>query len=291
MVGKADIFIAPEEQKPLLRWPRIEFLLTHHCRHLFCIVPLRACLSKGRTCKFSGRDCSFSHGIEVPLVDLLPDSKSDHVAGAEQASSREPSGTEQWLATVGAGSRLLARFHDRVWYDATAEGPSVNGRIAVCFTGFEDEGCVFLPADLSHLAPPDDQVDDADGRQGVSGDGASDEEESELEDAWAEEIPEGDDGERGTGTFFRERVLGDRQETAGGGKADGSGSLLTDAYVFGDWEQHTKGFGSRMMSRMGYRRGEGLGKEKQVSSITFSFCSRYTQRSGILRLRGLYSYF
>ncbi|CAM9532579.1 unnamed protein product [Hapterophycus canaliculatus] len=36
-----------------------------------------------------------------------------------------------------------------------------------------------------------------------------------------------------------------------------------DAYIFGDWEQHTKGFGSRMMNRMGYRRGEGLGKEKQ----------------------------
>ncbi|CAM9166091.1 unnamed protein product [Ectocarpus sp. 6 AP-2014] len=33
--------------------------------------------------------------------------------------------------------------------------------------------------------------------------------------------------------------------------------------MFGDWEQHTKGFGSRMMNRMGYRRGEGLGKEKQ----------------------------
>lgn len=34
--------------------------------------------------------------------------------------------------------------------------------------------------------------------------------------------------------------------------------------LFGDWEQHTKAFGSRMMNRMGYRRGEGLGKEKQV---------------------------
>ncbi|CAN0153161.1 unnamed protein product, partial [Ectocarpus fasciculatus] len=47
---------------------------------------------------------------------------------------------------------------------------------------------------------------------------------------------------------------------AGGGKGGGLGS---DAYVFGDWEQHTKGFGSRMMNRMGYRRGEGLGKDKQ----------------------------
>lgn len=131
---------------------------------------------------------------------------------------------------------------------------------------------MFLPADLSHLAPPDDQVDDADGRQGVSGDGAGDED-SDFEDAWAEEeeeIPEGDDVEGCTGTFFRERVLGDRKETAGGRRADGAVSLLTDAYVFGDWEQHTKGFGSRMMSRMGYRRGEGLGKEKQVSFIVFS---------------------
>ncbi|CAN0516461.1 unnamed protein product, partial [Ectocarpus sp. 12 AP-2014] len=48
---------------------------------------------------------------------------------------------------------------------------------------------------------------------------------------------------------------------AGGG--DDGGGLGSDAYMFGDWEQHTKGFGSRMMNRMGYRRGEGLGKEKQ----------------------------
>ena len=247
---------------------------------------------KGRNCKFSGRDCSFSHGIEVPLLELLlPDenyNSSNRGSGQTTSAvneagalSREPcavpeagvgasagsgrmSAAERWLATLDAGSRVLARYHDRVWYDATAEHPAVDGFLAVRFTGFEDEGSVSLPANLSHLAPPD--YDDGAGSRGGGGVGASparDDEESELEDAWAND--DGDDDE----FFFRERVLGDRREDGsarvGVGKGAEAGScLLTDAYVFGDWEQHTKGFGSRMLSRMGYRRGEGLGKEKQA---------------------------
>ena len=38
--------------------------------------------------------------------------------------------------------------------------------------------------------------------------------------------------------------------------ADASGS------VFGDFERHTSGFGGRMLARMGFTPGEGLGKAK-----------------------------
>ncbi|CAM9853425.1 unnamed protein product [Pylaiella littoralis] len=84
------------------------------------------------------------------------------------------------------------------------------------------------------------------------------EEEGDLEDAWAN-AGDADSAQK----FFQERVLGDRRGRGGEDDDGRDGGLCLDAYVFGGWEQHTKGFGSRMMNRMGYRRGEGLGKEKQ----------------------------
>lgn len=249
---------------------------------------------QGRNCKFSGPDCPFSHGVEAPLCDLLPASNSV----AEE---------EDWLASIYAGSRLLARYHDRVWYEATAEErlpatPSTGDRrgfLAVRFKGFEEDGPVTVAADASHLAPLETlgganaggmeggnaaQTDD--GQGGGSGGGGScgaasgsEEEDSDLEDAWADaprvfdagNVNANNDDDDDAG-FFQERVLGDRHHDGGGGglgvKREGAGAeggLCSDVYVFGDWEQHTKGFGSRMMSRMGYRRGEGLGREKQVS--------------------------
>ena len=48
--------------------------------------------------------------------------------------------------------------------------------------------------------------------------------------------------------------------------ADGPGSSVPRAQSledFGRFEQHTTGFGSRMLAKMGFQEGEGLGKEKQ----------------------------
>lgn len=162
---------------------------------------------------------------------------------------------------------MLARYHDRVWYEATAVSPaSAESReVAVHFDGFEEDDPVSIPADVAHLAPLDESggVDkersdhrdaNAESREGA---GSSSNDESDIEDAWADTPKTWEE------RMFPERVLGDRRENTTGGQGV-QAAMPTDAYVFGDWEQHTKGFGSRMMSRMGYRRGEGLGKEKQV---------------------------
>lgn len=190
-----------------------------------------------------------------------------------------------WLAGLRSGSRVLARYHDRVWYEAAAEGTVTAGnQLSVRFRGFEDDGPVSLLANSSHLAPLEAGDGGRDGRRrkrGEGGPGASSDsgggggaKESDLEDAWADAAGGSGDGDTVSAErFFQERVLGNRREMAGGrggsnrGGGDGKeGGLCSDAYVFGDWEQHTKGFGSRMMNRMGYRRGEGLGKEKQVGA-------------------------
>ena len=286
----------------------------------------RPCLwgKKDRSCKHSGPDCPFSHGVEVPSTDLLPFKRDGaNLAGDASASTLEertgqerrgkggrgePSssdrganaGDDDWLASLssGHGHRVLARYHDRVWYEATVEGAAgEGGSLAVRFKGFEDDGSVSIPADHSHLAPVEEGADGIAGlsRGGGSGGGGgldgspgSDGEENEIEDAWADAAhttaKKGADGETGSG-FFQERVLGERGWGGGGGgggpnvgargaagtAAAAGGASCSDAYIVGDWEQHTKGFGSRMMSRMGYRRGEGLGREKQVRRGLFVY--------------------
>ena len=229
-----------------------------------------------------------ARNIEAAKASATYASNGSSSSSSSRGRTANKSRGGSWLAVLRSGSRVLARYHDRVWYEAAAEGPVTAGKqLSVRFRGFEDDGPVVVPANSAHLAPL--EVEDGGGRGGRRrgrGEGAAaassncegegEGKDSDLEDAWADAAAGGSGGgdvvsaER----FFQERVLGDRREVSGsrggsgaaggGGREGREGGLCPDAYVFGDWEQHTKGFGSRMMNRMGYRRGEGLGKEKQV---------------------------
>lgn len=259
------------------------------------------------SCKFSGPNCSFSHGVELSLADLLPDKNQLGLKPAtatagnsmavtsskSKAPTSETNEAAEWLRSLDAGSRVLARYHDRVWYKAVvsestaaaAAAAAGDGSLCVRFDGFEDEGPVCIPADTCNLAPLGESDSSTAGSRAEKDNDRiapvsaaaedSGEDNSDLEDAWAD-APDLLGPEE---VFFMERILGgrkakavvegSRQGKAGGGggqgfEEGGDGAPRDEVYVVGDWEQHTKGFGSRMMARMGYRRGEGLGKAKQV---------------------------
>lgn len=172
----------------------------------------------------------------------------------------------EWLTDLRSGSRVLARYVDRVWYEAVAEGPASNGSLMVQFDGFEEDGSVPIPAAVSHLAPLESAGLGAEsiGMEGEDEDSGSNEAGTgDAVDGRAPAPPRESEMSDDDALFFTERVLGE-QEACTKTPEHGAAGSLPGVYVFGEWERHTKGFGSRMMSRMGYRRGEGLGRGKQV---------------------------
>ncbi|CAM9494663.1 unnamed protein product, partial [Discosporangium mesarthrocarpum] len=151
-------------------------------------------------CKLAGSDCPFSHGVEVQLSELrqcgglAPRTPSPGGSGrgvGEGASA-------EWVASLTTGSRVLAKFHDRVWYAATVEGSAEGSTIAVRFSGYEDTPEI-IPAQASHLAPLEDEENVSEGSD-----------ESELEDPWADAaLPPGvwtgegeDEGNGGEASFL-----------------------------------------------------------------------------------------
>eukprot|EP00250_Pteridium_aquilinum_P019304 c24387_g1_i1 orf=131-2464(+) len=77
---------------------------------------------------------------------------------------------------------------------------------------------------------------------------------------------EGDDLVMGTtdAVLTNDLCLEDVQDTPGlGVEKTVAGKFTSRALCIGQFEAHTKGFGSRMLAKMGYTEGSGLGKESQ----------------------------
>ncbi|GLI66982.1 hypothetical protein VaNZ11_011078 [Volvox africanus] len=116
------------------------------------------------------------------------------------------------------------------------------------------------------------------------GDGDGDGDEDEDMDMYGSDVGGGDTGADHDDDDGRSKTLGSflrphgaRGGAPGGGADEGDGSLdvfgharlaaaagaLDDAALLADWESHSRGVASRLLVRMGYVRGQGLGRRGQ----------------------------
>ncbi|RKO83391.1 hypothetical protein BDK51DRAFT_44021, partial [Blyttiomyces helicus] len=142
------------------------------------------------------------------------------------------------VARLRVDARALAAF-DGLWYPCSVVDVDGRGGFSVVFDGFEGERTWVGPEEIVPLVGLEDEED-------VEERGGGRDEDTSTEEGE-------DDGE---------------SEEENGSVSCGIGALGTpsagsDGTPFGDWEAHTKGIGSRLMLKMGYRMGSGLGRHAE----------------------------
>lgn len=176
-------------------------------------------------CRFAAGQCRYSHGELVPFGELR--------------DYREP----RFERLRRARCAVLVKQPDRVWHRAHTVG-------VVDDDGAERTVRLRLDDTRREIA-----VEYADVMPLHGDSDASD------EDTDAEDEDDADDGEDTTA------VVDDRADNAAAAAMHRSAlveqSLLTVAAdrPLGEWEKHTRGFGSRMMQKYGYVIGTGLGQD------------------------------
>ncbi|KAF8730140.1 hypothetical protein HU200_017111 [Digitaria exilis] len=143
----------------------------------------------------------------------------------------------RWQQSL-VGSSILAASEHRSGLWRRAELESWDDNLKVGQVVFKDDGSsARLPSDSLSVSEYADMSNEDD-------DGSSSEEESEFSD----------NGDQEDGSVHQGLGLIEPTNFSG---------IQTDTVIFAKWEHHTRGVASKMMAKMGYREGMGLGVSGQ----------------------------
>ncbi|TVU27930.1 hypothetical protein EJB05_19432 [Eragrostis curvula] len=143
----------------------------------------------------------------------------------------------KWQQSLVGSTIFAASGHDSgLWRRAELE--SWDDDLKLGQVVFQDDGTsARLPSDSLSISEYADMSDEDD-------EGTSSEEESEFSD----------DGDKEDDSAHRGLGLSESTNFSG---------IQTDTVIFAKWEHHTRGVASKMMAKMGYREGMGLGLSGQ----------------------------
>ncbi|WAR09127.1 TFP11-like protein [Mya arenaria] len=96
-----------------------------------------------------------------------------------------------------------------------------------------------------------------------------------------EDVQEDGDANFDLGDIARLSYSGVKKEKMSSGGSRGRAKFPTGEKGLGDWEKHTKGLGMKLMQKMGFEVGKGLGKNKQGITTPVEAVKRKTQKAGI----------
>lgn len=159
------------------------------------------------------------------------------------------------IRAAAVGDRVIAQNDRGLWKPGCiASIDEAEDNSSVAMVRFDDSTSMRLPCNPFYMAPhprPDSEN---------SGD-SSDSDSSEVEGCTT--LP-----------ASRFEVL---NQTVNG-SAQGLSELVKVGHCLGEWEKHTKGFGGKLLARMGYKRGGGLGARENGITIPIKSCAVLPER-------------